>query len=291
MPRKTGCTGTLEPTLRRLFLLAALALASACAPLSAYRYTAFVPTARPIAWDGAAAERGEVHAEGTLTHADILPNLGPALHDSAMNLSASTAEGYLGVGLTHGFELGLRGTYSHYAWSEPSAAGTMPIPDRPALWGFGPEARLALALDEEKRMTMGIAANVMLYQLPWAEWDAKDCTEFTCDYRAASGGTDAKLVYSAGLYPSYAFGEGGKLGNAFLILAVHTDFKNDGFTNTQASGSTIQTAGVVPVVGGGASVHIGPLKLAATVFAPFADGAAGHQRPGGMITVGFDGKP
>jgi hypothetical protein len=152
--------------MRRLSLLAALALASACAPISAYRYTAFTPTARPIAWDGAPSERGEVHVEASAT-----------------------------------------------------------------------------------------------------------------------------LVYAVGLSPSYALGEGGKLGNVFLLLAVHTDFKNDGFTSTQSAGSTIQTAGLVPVVGGGASVHVGPMKVGATVFAPFVDGSAGHQRPGGMVTFGFDGKP
>ena len=280
--------------MRRLSLLAALACAclplTACAPHSAYRYTAFTPTARPIAWDGAPAERGELRAEATATHSNIVPKLFAVLHDSGLNLSASTAEGYLGVGVVRGLELGLRATYSNYSWSQPSSVGTMPIPGDPSMWGIGPELKLAFALDDERRMTLGLAANALLYKLPWAEWRWA-CGSRTCDYVRGASGTDSTPVFSGGLYPSYGLGEGGKLGNVFLLFAVHTAFKNDGFTDTQGSGSTIQTAGLVPLIGGGASMHVGPMRLGATVYAPFADGAGGHQQAGGMVTFGFAGKP
>lgn len=71
--------------------LPALAAASAlggCVPYTTYRYTAFTPAARPIAWDGAVPERGEVHAEATVSHAEVSPELLPVEHSTALNLAA-----------------------------------------------------------------------------------------------------------------------------------------------------------------------------------------------------------
>ena len=276
--------------MHRLLFAAALLL-DACAPLTAYRYAAFTPTARPIAWDGAVPERGEVQVEGSLAHTDVLPQFFPAEHAAALNLAATTAEGLVSVGLVRGLGLGLRATYANWAWSQPSAAGTMPLPGKPSMWGIGPELKVAFTIDPEQRFSLGFAANALLYQLPWAEWKAGDCSAFTCGYAPSRTGTDAKLVFAGGFYPSYALGEGGKFGQVFAMLAFHTDFKNDGFTNDKSANSTLQTDGLVPLAGGGASVRLGPVKLGGTVYLPLSSqGSSGAQRLGGMVTVGYDGK-
>ena len=167
----------------------------------------------------------------------------------------------------------------------------MPLPSRPSLFGFGPEVKLAFALDPKRRFSLGFAANAMLYSLPWALWQAGDCSP-SCVYTLVRQDRDNSFVFSGGFYPSYAFGDGGRLGNVFLMLGAHTDFKNDGFTDTQASGSTIQTSGLVGLIGGGGSLHVGGAKLGLLLFTPFtraADGA--RQMPGAMLTLGWDSRP
>ena len=160
--------------------------------------------------------------------------------------------------------IGLRGSYAAYQWANPSAAGTLPLPSEPGTWGIGPEVRVAIPFDHQKRFALGLAANMMRYQTPYAEWTltgpqsangqtAPCVPSTTCvsGYSLFDERSESHLVYSFGLYPSIALGDEGEYGHVFAMFGGTNGFKNDGFANTPTNGSSIDVTGPVWMVGGG----------------------------------------
>jgi hypothetical protein len=152
-------------------------LAVGCTPTSQYRYTGMVPAARPLPFDGRTAEKGTVRVEGTLTTQIVQENEVPALHDSALHVPEVTVDGAAAYAANDHVELGLRFSYASYASTQPTAAGTVPLPDRPSLIGAGPEMRSTITLDPEDKWAIGIAWNLMRYAMPTAAWEkTPSCT-------------------------------------------------------------------------------------------------------------------
>ena len=290
----------------RIFLACAIAAAAAaltgCVPETPYRYSAFVPAARPIAWDGHTTEPGTLRIEGTVTSASPYENPAPQIHDSALFVPAWSVEGSAALAVARHVELGVRGTYASYDWASVTAAGTMPLPSAPPSWGWGPELRLSFPLDHDKHAYLGVAGNVMLYQVPYAEWTLTGpgspngmtvpCTpSTTCVYGyslfAEKGESD--LVYNVGVYPSYGFGHLNTYGHVFGVVDLTSGFKNDGFTDTPTNGSSVQGVGPIIVLGVGYGLEVDVLRLAALVYDPLTDsGSPVHYGPGFMLTVGVD---
>src|SRR5579859_2809513 len=150
------------PVMRRsfLFLFAGATIAlGGCAPVTQYRYSASVPAVRPIPFDGRTPRAGSLGVEGTLGGTSVDPNLAPQLHDTAVWVPKVTAEGAALIAVSSHVQLGLRGAYAAYEWAQPSAVGTMPVPNAQGSWGIGPEIRMSFPLDPGKRFALGIAAN------------------------------------------------------------------------------------------------------------------------------------
>ena len=122
---------------RKIFELvrfaAAICLLFGCDPTTPYRYTALTPAARPIPWDGHAAKGGTVRIEGSLSKGTVFQKVLPQLHDTALNVPEMTAEGSISIAPIRGFEMGIRGAYSAYSWSQPSIDGTEPLPSHPVV--------------------------------------------------------------------------------------------------------------------------------------------------------------
>jgi hypothetical protein len=280
-----------------------LLLASAgCAPTTPYRYSAFVPAVRPLAWDGRAAKAGTLRLEGTMTHANVETNESPQVGDSALLVPEWTAEASAMLAVTSEFEVGLRGSYAAYQWADPSAAGTMPLPSEPGSWGVGPEVRVAVPLDEKRRFALGVAANLMRYETPFAEWSltgpsstngqtAPCSPSSTCvnGYSLFDEKSESHLVYSFGLYPSFAIGDGGEYGHVFVMLGGTNGFKNDGFTTTPVNGSSVSVTGPVWMVGGGYGFSYEALRVSGMLFRPFTDGSSPVDYSlGFQLTVGVN---
>ncbi|HEY3821547.1 MAG TPA: hypothetical protein VGL81_30480 [Polyangiaceae bacterium] len=275
-------------------LLAALALLAGCAPTTTYRHTAYVPAVRPIPFDGRTAEMGTMRIEGTVTGSTIAPDLFPQVGDTAVFVPRYTAEGSVMIAATPNVEIGARAAYASYSWGQASATGTMPLPNAPSSWGAGPEMRLAFPVTKDKRLAIGIAGNLMYYTVPYAEWQL-DATSgqcavtSTCGYSLANTGSDGHFVYSLGLYPSYAFGRDGQYGHVFGLVAATNGFSNDGFTNTQSSGSTVNAVGPIAILGGGYGVSYQWLRASATAFLPMTTSSSPVDYGlGVMLTVGVN---
>lgn len=266
----------------RALLLASISL-SACAPITPYRYTGLTPAPRPIAWDGYPSHAGEVHAELSGSHTSVYENLFPQVHDTALHVAATTVEGAASITPVRGLDIGVRASYAAYAWSRPSAVGTMPLPSRPNLWGVGPEVRGAFFVDHGKHMAIGLAANLMHYQVPWAAY-ALDTA--TTTYKLMQEGSDSDWTMALGVYPSYSFGRDGEYGTAFAMLGAHTSFKNDGFATTASNGSTIQEDGFVPMVGGGYGFHAHMFHVEMLGYVPI--GSSIDYGAGFTLSVGLD---
>jgi hypothetical protein len=285
-------------------LLAALCFAlgalAGCAPTTPYRYTAFVPSARPIPWDGRAAKAGTLRVEGTIAGSNVETNDAPQLHDTALLVPQWTVGGSAALAITSEIEVGVRFDYASYAWRQESAAGTLPLPSRPATWSVGPELRMAIPLDEDRRFMLGVAANLVRAEVPFAEWTltgpgspngaATPCTpSATCTggYSLFDERSESHLIYSFGVYPSLAFGDHGEYGHAFALLGGTNGFKNDGFTDHPTNGSTVDVIGPVWLVGGGYGISVDSFRVAAMGFWPVTDSSSAvNYGMGFQLTIG-----
>jgi hypothetical protein len=280
-----------------LLPLAGFLALSACAPTTEYRHTAYVPAVRPIPFDGRTADPGTVRIEGTITSSTVVPNLFPQVGDTAVFVPGWTAEGSVMIAPTKHVELGLRGVYADYDSRQASATGTMPLPNAPSSWGVGPEMRLSFPVDKDQRFAIGIAGNIVYYQVPYAEWQLEGsptastacASSSTCGYSLANSGDEGHFVYSLGLYPSYAFGPRGAYGHAFALLSATNGFSNDGFTNQPSNGSTVQAVGPIAIVGGGYGFSYEWMRASALAYLPMTGQSAPvDYGPGFMLTLGLN---
>jgi hypothetical protein len=273
-------------------LFAALGLLAGCAPTTTYRHTAYVPAVRPIPFDGRTAETGTLRVEGTVTGSTISTDLFPQVGDTAVFVPQTTAEGSVMIAATPNLEVGARAAYASYSWSQASATGTMPLPNAPSSWGVGPEMRLSFPVTKDKHLAIGVAGNIMYYTVPYAEYQlqgsATTCTS-SCSYALANMGSEGHFVYSLGLYPSYSFGHDGEYGHVFALVAATNGFSNDGFTNTQDTGSTVSSVGPIAILGGGYGVSYQWVRASATLFLPMTTSSSPvDYGPGVMLSVGVN---
>jgi hypothetical protein len=272
------------------FALACI-LAAGCAPTTNYRYTGLVPAARPLAWDGRTAPAGSLRLEGAAEFSTIHENLTPQIHDTALHIPNATLEGAAMIAIVPGFELGGRFAYSPYEWSQESAVGTLPLLNDPAAWGIGPEMHVTVPLDHDERWALGIAANVMNYQVPYAKWQLNmGCTPSpTCiaGYTLVEQKSEGHVTLNLAAYPSVSLGKRGELGHVFGGLSAHTGFKNDGFTDMAQNGSGIQDAGLIFVLGAGYGVNFQNVLASAMLALPLTSGSSPvNYGVGGFVTVG-----
>ncbi|MBI2391975.1 MAG: hypothetical protein HYV09_20455 [Deltaproteobacteria bacterium] len=291
--------------MRFIFTVAVAALAAAgCTPATPYRYSAMVPAARPIPFDGRTADPGDVRVEGAVSKSTVVTNHTPELHDTAVWVPQTQVDGSATIAVSKKIEVGGRFSYASYDWARPSASGTMPFPTRPTLIGAGPEVRAAFPLDREGRFTFGLAFNFMQYRLPIAQWTKTDACGAgqTCyvdhatgsfgdgtTYRLDSQRLESKWTWALGLYPTYAFGPSGRYGHLIGHVGWHEGFQNDGFTDTTSSNGAVKSAGSITILGLGYGFRWKPLRLSAMGFAPLTSSRSPvSYLMGALITVGCD---
>jgi hypothetical protein len=279
----------------------ALGLLAGCSPTTQYRYSAFVPAVRPVAWDGRTPQTGAVTLEGSVTTAQVLQNYFPQIHDTAVLVPAWTLDGAALVAVSSKVQLGVRGAWAAYQWAQPSATGTMSVPNAPGSWGVGPEMRASFPLDPQKRFALGLVGNVLSYEVPYAEWTLTNTPSpsgtISCDPSTLGGAcytlndtrTESHLVYSLGLYPSFAIGDGGRYGNVFGLLSATNGFKNDGFTNQPTNGSTVDSVGPIFILGAGYGYRYQMLHATVLAYRPVTDGSSPvNYGFGGQLLLGVD---
>ena len=269
--------------MRLRFLLSCLLFVAGCAPISQYRYSGMTPAPRPIAWDGYPSHAGEAHVEASVTHTSVVENLFPELHDTALHVAATTIEGNASITPVRGLDIGVRWSYANYRWTEPTAVGTMPLPNDPSLFGIGPEIRGSFFCDHEKHFAVGLAASMLVYTVPWAAYELQSGST----YALTKTGNDTDWTLAFGIYPSYSFGPDGRYGTLFAVLGAHSAFKNDGFTNSPSNGSSITQDGFVPFAGGGYSIHAPYFHASVMMYVPISIDST-NWGPGMMFTLGLD---
>jgi hypothetical protein len=283
--------------------LASTALAG-CTPASPFRYSALVPAARPISWDGKAAKDGTARIEGSIAKGSVVENETPILHDTAVWVPHTTIEANAALAVGPGVEVGGRFAYSSFDWSDPSALGTMPMPKHPAITGYGPELRATIPLDPRRRWAIGFAGNLMQYRIPITQWTkvsaclpgdicATDTSTTTglggTTYKLTEERVDPMWVYNVGLYPSLSFGDHGELGHLVGVLAMHLGFKNDGFTDSTSTKGAVEGAGPILTMGAGYGIAFHPVHASVLLFTPLTSSHAPVRYGlGGVLTVGFD---
>ena len=257
------------------------------------------PAAQPVAWDGRTEREGFARFEGSLAYSSVNENLFPQIHSTALRIPQASVQGAATLAVAKYVELGARGTYSAYSWTQPSAVGTMPVPDAPPTWGAGPEMRVAIPLDKDRRLYFGIVGNVMITSVPYAEWtltgamsttNPTPCVpSATCvqGYTLSSTQTETHFVWTLGVVPSFALGPEGAYGHVFAGMTATTGFQNDGFTDTSQSGSTVNTFWPLFVASVGYAGSIDALRLGGQVFMPITgQNPPVSYGPGFLFTVG-----
>ncbi|HVY49273.1 MAG TPA: hypothetical protein VHB21_25455, partial [Minicystis sp.] len=254
--------------------------------------------ARPSPWDGRSAPGGALRIEGSASETDerFVPQ-SAGLHRTALYVTGFAADGAVLLEPVRGVEFGVRGSYSQYGWSHASTFGTMPLPDRPSLFGIGPEFRLELPVDRHRIVSLGLAANALHYEIPYAEWTRESCTPSEAcvatgggprsTYALTNRDSEGFFVMTGGLYPSVALGDRARYGALFAIVAVTQGFDNDGFTNVRSGNGKIGQY-AVPMVGGGYGFVGDLVNVNVSVYEPLAgDATKIAYGPGGMVTLGF----
>jgi hypothetical protein len=278
-----------------------LGLLVACSPSTTYRYSALTPAAHPLAWDGTIAKEGRLRLEGTLTRDALYTNLFPVLHDTALHVPSATLEGAATLAISRDVELGARYSYASYEWSQATATGTPPLPDHPHVSGFGPEIRIAIPLDRRRRFTLGLGGNLMNYTTPYSEWQICPCAPGSnvfvdtssiganTAYGLVQQGTETHWATNFAIYPSFNLSDDGRMGHVFGGISAHTAFKNDGFTDLNQSGSTIQNAGLVYFLALGYGASFEPIRVSALVALPLTnEGSPVNYAIAGFLSVGVD---
>jgi hypothetical protein len=304
---RVACEVAVQRLSTLVLAFAGAAALGGCTPTTPYRYSAFVPAVRPIAWDGRAAKGGSIRVEGTVANVAVHPNEAPQVHDTALFVSNWSADASAMIAITSNVELGVRGHYGAYDWAAASAVGTMPLPSHPAEWGFGPELRVAVPLDRERRFALGFAGNVMRYETPYAEWKltgpsapgggAPCVPSSTCVvadgisyYQLYDERSESHITYTFGVYPSVELGgHGDEYGHLFGLLGATNGFKNDGFTDTPTNGSSLDTTGPVWMVGGGYGISVDFGRISGLVYKPLTDsGSSVDYGLGWLVSLGVN---
>ena len=93
--------------LRGLLLAALGGAAVACAPMTTYRNTAYVPAVRPVPWDGKGPQAPALVLEGSATYTAVSENLTPQVGDTALLIPRATFEGSALFALSKNVQLGI----------------------------------------------------------------------------------------------------------------------------------------------------------------------------------------
>ncbi len=205
------------------------------------------------------------------------------------------------IAISSRLEMGLRASYTDYAWRQESAAGTMPIPTAPPGTGYGPEVRLSLPLGRDGRFALGFAANLMLYHVPYSEWaltgPGSPSAQPTCvpsatcvaGYTLIDTRADDPLVYAVGFYPTYAFGQRGEYGHLVGLVGANSGFSNDGFSDMPANGSTLSSVGPIWTLGIGYGYSRDWGRLNVLLYRPLTDGSSPVDYGFGLqLTLGIN---
>lgn len=268
-----------------------LALLACVPPQSRFRHSGVVPETRALGWDGQTVKAGSLRVEGELHQTDIGYNSAPVYHDTALHEATTSLDGVATLALVDHLELGGRVSYAAYAWTDPTANGTMPVPGNPSLWGYGPEVRWAIPLDSGQRVHLGLAGNALSYSLPVARWtlDSTCAPPQTCfdGYKLDSTTNETMWVYNLALYPSVRFGPDGAYGHLFGGLSGHDSFKNDGFTDQVGSDQGKPQKDAFVLFGGaGYGIDFHGVRTSAMLYVPLNGDQAIRQGPGFFVTLG-----
>ncbi len=231
---------------RRMVWFAVLVLLAGCAPLTQYRRSALTPAPAPPPWHGeplgaANAELG-VQVGGRSVDERPVAQVGdPALWIPEFEVNATVMGG-----ITDWFDLGGVVTYSHVKLAEANTVGTPPLPaDADDVWAVGPVLAMGGKFLDGRMFAGGFAA-LEYVSLPWSTWELTSVTG--PQYRLKDSGYDQGLLYRFGAFLG---------GRPIPMLAIYggiiaaSSWVNDGFSDHQASGSTLEQAGPawLPVLG------------------------------------------
>jgi hypothetical protein len=144
--------------------------------------------------------------------------------------------------------------------------------------------------------------NLMLYTTPYAGWQrVKSCSaSIPCfvdttaiggnaAYALADEGSDTQWTTSLAMYPSVNVREDGRAGHVFGGVSAHTGSKNDGFTDSPQSGSTVQSDGLVSFVGVGYGIELAPVRMSVMLAMPLVGSHAPiAYGPTAFLSLGAD---
>ena len=141
----------------------------------------------------------------------------------------------------------------------------------------------------------------MDYATPYAEWQRCPCAPGSNVFVDTSGfggnaayslihqGSEGHWAANIAFYPAVNLTEDGRAGHVFGGISAHTGFRNDGFTNTNASGSTVESTGFIYFLAVGYGIQIEPIRLSALLSLPLTDASSPvNYAVTGFVSVGVD---
>jgi hypothetical protein len=238
--------------MRAMYALCLLVfLAAACAPTTRYRREALVPSPQAPPYRGETMGQKHMEFQVQLAGSHVEQEDLVELHDDALWVPEFMINAAGMFGVVDFLDLGFVVSYAHYAWANRSAHGTPPPPnnDGKHVFAIGPQLGMGAKFLDGKLFTGGYLS-LQYARLPWSEWalrDPDDPLHSAC-YEPIDDGGDNEFYYRLGVY----FGGRPIKWLALNVgIVVHASWINDGFTNEEKSGSTLEQAlpVIMPLIG------------------------------------------
>lgn len=267
---------------RVVWVVLVAGLLAGCAPMTQYRRSALTPAPSAPAWHGepVGAQRVELGAQmsGRVVEERLVAEVGdPALWIPTFEVGATVMGG-----ITDWLDLGGVFQYSHVEMATPNVVGTPPLPgDGNDVWSLGPQIGMGGKFLDGKLFAGGYLA-LQYVALPWATWELQSDRS----YALVDSGFDQGLLYRIG---AFFGGRPDPLVALYAGLVVTSSWVNIGFSDEEASGSTLEqdVPSLLPLVG--AHLDLGPyapLFLRSTMTFPIDSAAADYFPIGWDVSLG-----
>lgn len=277
----------------RLPLLLALVVgtfAHGCAPATAYRRTALVPTPGGDTLTQPLHRRAEASLTAHVT--DIVTDPFPTVGDSALQATRTTFTGQARFRIGEHLRLGGQFLYSHASLAQETTSGTPPM-EGESVFGIGPQISAGWG---GERWHIGFGGSLTFTTVPWATWmrlpgapDSDfDGAPITDHYAPLEGGRDLMMLFTLSAGATFIASEWFE---GFGGFSIQNALTNIGFDDQDRTGSTLSAdrVGIVPFVGATFRVPEPGLFVRGQYYYPinFGHMTAGHAHWGGFaVTIG-----
>jgi hypothetical protein len=275
---------------RPLGLAVLTLIATACAPQTVTRRSAFVPTPAPPDFTGATVppRRGEITASANPLHIGISTRLIPQVGDAGLYAPHSQFQLAMRYGLAPWADVGILAQWAPWGSRDVSAVGVPPLPSEGHLFAVGIAFRVGVQLGGDRRpVWLGASLELLGRFIPYAIWQCPSCqNDYSFEptrYELKDQGRESFVDYTFAVAASWDLGPV----FPFVSLSVASTIRNVGFDPTLSLKSTLEPGAPMAIGTAGLEARLGRFRLRGFLYVPFNRDAVDYYPVGVGLSAGF----